>query len=662
MPTQTRAGDVLAGRYELVDLLAESDGGRFWRATDRVLDRPVALHVIDSDDARADRLLEAARTAVAETDHRILKVLDAVREDDLVFIITEWGSGKSVDIMLAEHGPFAPHRAAWIALEVAESLASAHENGGAHGRLAPENVLIDHNGSVRVIGYAVEAALHGLPDARQSTDLMDLAGLLYAMLTSKWPGISRSQVPRAPIHHGAVLRPRKVRAGIPRRLDALCDGILNPFSEREDVPTSTAQVAERLAEFVGDATGVAEAEAARVRRPHPAGPGWTRPASPAPDGSISSGTPTERDADAPPPALGEPAAHAGPDAHARPAAHAKPAARGRHAVSASSGSLALEQTQAGTPNWDDDPDATGAMDPTWRQQRTDTPPPPEAPEQPAPKPLFAPDPAPGEPVRHSRRPVLEERSEDYWPWADDGPGSNGDDGWRGGGGHPSFDTGMGGSNGWPTNAGPLASDEEPTSPRSRVSTWLVLAGVVATIAVAVFAVAAVLSFGGNDSANDEPTGGRLSSGQVQQVKPLAANDLDPQGDAPYEENPELIGNVIDGRPATTWHTNSYLQNFGPSGLKDGVGIVLDLGTPTPVGEVDVRVVGGETSAALYLSDSEPTSLEGLDRVADGTSGDDRLLLSPDGDARGRYVVVWLNSIPEIPGGFRGEVSEITVRS
>ena len=46
MPSSIRPGDVLAGRYRLVDLLAESRGGRFWRAHDRVLERHVALHCL----------------------------------------------------------------------------------------------------------------------------------------------------------------------------------------------------------------------------------------------------------------------------------------------------------------------------------------------------------------------------------------------------------------------------------------------------------------------------------------------------------------------------------------------------------------------------------------------------------------------------------------
>ena len=72
MPQSARRGDVLADRYRLDDLLSESGNGRFWRAHDQVLDRPVALHCIAEDDPRAERLTEAARLSAT--------VLELVRE------------------------------------------------------------------------------------------------------------------------------------------------------------------------------------------------------------------------------------------------------------------------------------------------------------------------------------------------------------------------------------------------------------------------------------------------------------------------------------------------------------------------------------------------------------------------------------------------------
>ena len=44
-------------------------------------------------------------------------------------------------------------------------------------------------------------------------------------------------------------------------------------------------------------------------------------------------------------------------------------------------------------------------------------------------------------------------------------------------------------------------------------------------------------------------------------------------------------NVLDGDPATSWTTSTYEQNFGPAGLKTGVGLVIDLGATKAVRQV-----------------------------------------------------------------------------
>src|SRR5665811_1321159 len=85
VPHGSRPGDELGDRYTLVDLLSESRGGRFWRASDQVLARHVALHVISADDERAPGLLDAARRSAAVQDRRMLRVLDADERDGLVY-------------------------------------------------------------------------------------------------------------------------------------------------------------------------------------------------------------------------------------------------------------------------------------------------------------------------------------------------------------------------------------------------------------------------------------------------------------------------------------------------------------------------------------------------------------------------------------------------
>ena len=220
MPTSMQAGDVLAERYRLDDLLAENGTGRFWRAHDLVLHRAVSVHLLAADDERAPAVLEAARGAGPVIDRRLLRVLDAESADGRCYVVNEWGQGDSLDILRRPRGSAAAASGGLAGRRGRRHMAEAHAAGLAHGRLVPENVLVDQHGQIRIIGFGVDAALRGLPAGRTGVDEIDLAGLLYCALTGKWAGASESAVPPAPEVHGEVLRPRRVRAGIPRMLDA----------------------------------------------------------------------------------------------------------------------------------------------------------------------------------------------------------------------------------------------------------------------------------------------------------------------------------------------------------------------------------------------------------------------------------------------------------
>ena len=252
-------GTVLAGRFRLEDLVQDTDGARFWRAIDQTLARSVAVNVIEITDPRSDALLVAARTSATITEGHFLRVLDAAQEDGVVYVVHEWGSGMSLDKLLAD-GPLPPRRAAWLVKEVADAITFAHSHGIAHGRLVPENVMVTDAGSVKLIGFVVDAVLHGrrqpaTADGRtlsdHESDVHNLAGLLYATLVGKWPGTQTSVLPEAPRDHDRILRPRQVRAGVPRSLDAVCDRVLNPGSPHGSLETAH-EISAALSDFIGD--------------------------------------------------------------------------------------------------------------------------------------------------------------------------------------------------------------------------------------------------------------------------------------------------------------------------------------------------------------------------------------------------------------------------
>lgn len=638
MAHSIRPGDVLADRYLLVDLLSESGSGRFWRAHDRTLDRHVSVHVIAADDERAPGLLEAARLSAALHDRRILRVLDLDERDGVCYVVNEWGSGRSIDVLVAHEGAMGGRRAAWVVSEVAESIAAAHDAGVAHGRLVPENVMIDQTGSVRIIGLAVEAALLGLPTGRMATDVTDLAGLLYYLLTAKWPGVSRSGVPAAPLENGRVLRPRQVKAGVQRPLDGLCDQVLNAAGAPGDAHglglRSAHGIREALRDFVGDVAEMAAAEASaglhptiRLQMPPVPPPGATTrfpadapPTVPAtPPGATTPPDPTAVPGPTAPP---DPTATPPPDQ--APAAAAAPVAP--REAPAESADL---PTQAGVPIFDDENDEV-----SWLTARAEKPPPPPPFEEPPDRPLFAPEPAEGRPARTPRQgaPAV---SQEFWPW-EAGTGS-----------------------------GVIPATEEPEEDEVPGRSWMRLAAAVAGACLLLIAIVFAFNLGRGRSplgADPDPAPESTATTPASTSTPItgvSAIDLDPQGDPP-EENRELAPLAVDGDPATAWRTVTYEQDLGPTGLKTGVGLRLDLGSSQEVSEVDLTLGGSPSDVSLYLSNDDPPGVAGQTPVATVTA-DDQERVTLEGPATGRFLTIWFTSLPEAEGGFRGEVAEVVVR-
>jgi putative peptidoglycan lipid II flippase len=219
-------GTVLADRYVVEDLLAEEGDSRSWRARDKILARSVVLQVLPSSSPYAAAMLTAAKRAARVGDPRILQVLDAVDDGSLAYVVREWATGQSLDVVLSE-GPLGARRATWVMREVAAAIAGAHRLGMAHRRLAPDTIVITKSSGVKVIGLGTFAALQEFSgEDSEREDMRDLGRLLYACLTARWPGGPVAGLPAAPTEHGRLLRPRQVRAGVPRALDAICDRIL----------------------------------------------------------------------------------------------------------------------------------------------------------------------------------------------------------------------------------------------------------------------------------------------------------------------------------------------------------------------------------------------------------------------------------------------------
>lgn len=202
--------------------MSEAGGSTFWKATDEILARSVAVLTFAPGFPSVGDVVTAARSASRLTDPRLTQVFDADDSGENAYVVSEWVTGDTLDDLLA-HGPMEPDRAAAFLLEAAEAVTSAHRAGLAHLCLSPHNLVWTSSGTVKITGLAVEAVLSGATsDTPAADDALGLGKMLYAALTGYWPGADSAGLPAAPAgSDGRALPPGQVRAGIPHNLDSI---------------------------------------------------------------------------------------------------------------------------------------------------------------------------------------------------------------------------------------------------------------------------------------------------------------------------------------------------------------------------------------------------------------------------------------------------------
>jgi putative peptidoglycan lipid II flippase len=178
-----------------------------------------------------------------------------------------------------------------------------------------------------------------------------------------------------------------------------------------------------------------------------------------------------------------------------------------------------------------------------------------------------------------------------------------------------------------------------------------VAGVSAVLLVSVAAAIRSAGDGGSSPDAGRKPGLAAPAGPLAEPTALPATSFDPEGDK--EENQPSAANVADSDPATVWKSDKYVDNFPK--LKSGVGIYVDLGKNRKVRTVKLTGATGY-AAQIYVADRPGSDLAGWGktRTAGGTGTFDV------GGVQGRYVLVWFTSLPQTDGGYKVEVSEISV--
>jgi hypothetical protein len=203
---------------------------------------------------------------------------------------------------------------------------------------------------------------------------------------------------------------------------------------------------------------------------------------------------------------------------------------------------------------------------------------------------------------------------------------------------------------------------------SRTMLIVVAVLVLAVAGVAVWAVGFRNSGGTpNATGSTPPASSPATSPAGTTLTPVKVDTFNIMGtDSEDAQDAQL---ATDGSATTFWHTDSYKDTANFGNLKSGTGLLLDMGKPVSLSQVQVNVgTIGATTAEIYLGNSAAKStgaLSNFSLAGPKATGTGTLDFKTSAKATGRYVLIWLTGdLPPDPnqsGHFQGRIYNVVVR-
>jgi beta-lactam-binding protein with PASTA domain/predicted Ser/Thr protein kinase len=284
-----RRGTIFAGRYRLERKLGGGGMADVWLAEDQELGRKVAIKILHeryANDAQfVERFRREATHAAGLSHPNVVSIYDRGEAEGSYFIVMEYVEGRTLKELIVTRGPCPVPVAISYVRQVLAALRYAHRNGIVHRDIKPHNVLVDHEGRIKVADFGIARAgssqiteagsiigtaqylspeqARGAP-VDESSDLYSTGIVLYELLTGEVPFTGETPVEIAMKHLSQVPpAPSTIRPEIPRDLDLV---VLRALAKEPADRYRSAKEMDRDLELVGrgEAVGSETEEAATM--------------------------------------------------------------------------------------------------------------------------------------------------------------------------------------------------------------------------------------------------------------------------------------------------------------------------------------------------------------------------------------------------------------
>ncbi len=203
------------GRYEVLGELGQGAMGIVYKARDPLIDRIVAIKTInlglalDEKEEYEGRFYQEAKAAGRLSHPNIVTIYDVGKNGDVAYIAMEFLEGRELRDIMNDDRLLSIDQVLDIAAQVAQGLAYAHEHDIVHRDVKPSNVMVVHDGHVKITDFGIArmassavrtqtGMVLGSPKYMspeqvmgkaidQRSDIFSLGVMLYEMLTGQAP-------------------------------------------------------------------------------------------------------------------------------------------------------------------------------------------------------------------------------------------------------------------------------------------------------------------------------------------------------------------------------------------------------------------------------------------------------------------------------------------